>query len=83
MAKVEVIKRTKNWRAELVQLFKKDKVLHALLNDNENLNKDDDSGYESENWGEPWINFKHEKYITNNALEIVLRTFCLKHSVGF
>ena len=36
-----------------MQLFKKDKVLHALLNDNENLNKDDDSGYESENWGEP------------------------------
>ena len=45
----------------------------ARPNNDETVNKEDDSGYESENWGEPWKNHKDEKYITNNELEIVLQ----------
>ena len=40
MAKVEAIKRTKNRRAQLVQLYKED----ALPNDDDTVNEDD-SGY--------------------------------------
>ena len=49
MAKVEAIKRTINWRAELVQLYKEDKEWGALSKDNDTVNKEDDSGYEPEN----------------------------------
>ena len=58
MAKVEAIKRTKNQRAEVVQVYKQDKEQDALPNNDGNVNKEDDSGYESENWGEPWKNTK-------------------------
>ena len=73
MAKVEAIKRTKNRRAELVQAYKEDKEFNDRPNDDDI--EEDDSGYESENWGEPWKNYKDEKYITNKELEIVLQNF--------
>ena len=47
MAKVEAIKRTKNWRAELVHLYKEEKEWDALPNDDDTEKLD--SGYESEN----------------------------------
>ena len=53
MAKVEAIKRTKHWQAEHGQLYIEDKEWDALPNDDDTVNKKDDSGYESENWGEP------------------------------
>ena len=71
MAKVKAIKRTKNWRAELVQLHKKDWEFNDRPNNDDT--EEDDSGYESENWGEPWKNYEDEHYITNKELEIVLR----------
>ena len=73
MTKDEVVKRTKNWRAELVQLYKENKEWDTLLNDVDTVNKeDDDKVYESGNCGEPWKNYKDEKYITNKELEIAL-----------
>ena len=72
MAKVEAIKRTKNRQPELVQAYKEEKEWDALPNDDDTVNKEDDSDYESENWGEPWKNYKNEKDITNKELEIVL-----------
>ena len=54
MAKVGAIKRTKNRRAELAQLYKEEKEWDALPNDDDT--EGDDSGCESENWGEPWKN---------------------------
>ena len=41
--------------------------------DDDTVNKEDESGYESENWGEPWKNYEDEKYITDKELEIVLQ----------
>ena len=41
MAKVETIKRTKNQRTELVQLYKKDKEWDALPIDDDAVNKED------------------------------------------
>ena len=73
MAKVEAIKRTKNQQVELVHLYKEDKEWDALPNDDDTVNKEDDSGYESDNWGEPWKNYKDEKCIINNELKIVLQ----------
>ena len=76
MAKVEAIKRTKNKnkRAEPVQLYKEDKELDALPNDDDTVNKDNnDMGYKSENCGEPWKKYKDEKYVKNKELELVLR----------
>ena len=49
MAKVEAIKTTTNQRTELVQLYKEDKELDARPNNDDTVNKEDDSGYESEN----------------------------------
>ena len=47
MAKVEAIKRTKNQRAELMQLYKEDKELNAMPNDDDTINEEDDNkGYE-------------------------------------
>ena len=71
MTKVEAIKRTKNRRAELVQLFKEDKEWHAQPNDDDT--KEDDFGHESENIGHPWKNYEDEKYIRDKELEIVLQ----------
>ena len=71
MVKVEAIKRTKKRQAKLAQEYKEEKEWDALPNDDDN--EEDGSGNKSENWGEPWINYKHEKYITNKKLEIVLR----------
>ena len=52
MAKVEVIKRTKNWRAELVQIYKEEKEWDVLPNDDDTVNEeDDDKGHELESWG--------------------------------
>ena len=66
MAKVEAIKRTKNRRAELVQVYKEEKEWDTLPNDDDTVNEeDDDKGYEPENCGEPWKNYKGEKYFTN------------------
>ena len=70
MAKVAAMKRTKNWRAELVQEYIEEIEWDALPNDDDT--EEDDSGYESENWGEPWKNYKDEKYITNKESKIVL-----------
>ena len=84
MAKVEAIKRTKNGGPELVQSYKEEREWDALPDDDDTVNNEDDSGYESENCGEPWKNYKDEKYITNNELEIVLRYFFeKKYNVGF
>ena len=71
MAKVEAIKRTKNRRAELVQAYKEDKEFNDRPNDDDI--EEDDSGYESENWGEPWKNYEDEHYIIDKELEIVLQ----------
>ena len=71
MAKVEAIIRTKNQRAELMQVYKEEKECDALPNNDET--EKDDSGYESENWGESLKNYKDEKHITNKDFEIVLR----------
>ena len=54
MAKVEAIKRTKYWQAELVELYKIDKEFNDRPNNDDT--EENDSGYESENWGEPWKN---------------------------
>ena len=67
MAKVEAIKRTKNRQAELVRLYREDKELNARPPNNDDT-EEDNSGYESENWGEPWKNYEDEKYVTNNDL---------------
>ena len=40
---------------------------------NDDDTEEDDSGSESENWGEPWKNYTGEIYITNKELEIVLQ----------
>ena len=75
MAKVEAIKR------------KEEKELDALPNNDDPINKEDDSGYESENCGEPWKNYKDEKYIINKDLEIIGLTrrimffLCIVHVV--
>ena len=63
MAKVEAIKRTKNRRAELVQAYKEDKAFNDMPNDDDT--EEDESSYESENWGEPWKNYEDEHYITD------------------
>ena len=52
MAKVEAIKRTQNWQADLVQVYKEEKEWDALLKNDDTVNKEGDFGYESENWGE-------------------------------
>ena len=62
--KVEAIK--KNRRAELLYLYIEDKEWDALPNDDDTFNEEDDEGYEPENCGEPWKNYKDEKYVTNN-----------------
>ena len=55
-----------------MQLYKEDKEWIALPNDSDTVNEeDDDKAYESENWGESWKNYKDDKYITNNELEVV------------
>ena len=72
--KVEAIKSTKNQRPELVQVYKEDKEWDALLNNDDTVYEEDDSGYESETWGEPQKNYKDDKYITNNEL------YCKKFS---
>ena len=82
IAKVEAIKRTKNRRAELKQVYKEEKEWDALP-DNDDT-EEDDSVYESENIGQPWKNYKDEKYVTNKKLEIVLqKKFRRKYSVRF
>ena len=56
-----------------MQLYKENKEWDTLLNDVDTVNKeDDDKVYESGNCGEPWKNYKDEKYITNKELEIAL-----------
>ena len=53
MTKVQAIKRTKNQRAELVQLYREDKEWNALPKDDHTVNvEDDDKGYESDNCDE-------------------------------
>ena len=64
-----------------MQLYKKDKEWNALPNDDDTVNKEDDSAYESENEGDPWKTYKDEKYITNNELEIVLQIFFEENTV--
>ena len=54
-----------------MQLYKEDKVFDARSDDDDT--EEDDSGYESENIGEPWTNYKDEKYITDKELEIVFQ----------
>ena len=66
MTKVEVIKRTKNRRAELVQEYEEEKEQDALPNNDDT--EEDDSGYESENWGELWKNYNDEKYKEDNVM---------------
>ena len=76
MTNVEEIKRTKIRQTELVQLYKEDKEWDAQPNDDDTVNKeDDDKDYESKNCGEPWTNYRDEKFITNTTLELVLRIF--------
>ena len=59
MVKVEAIKRTKNRRAELVQLYKEDQQWDARPNDDDTVNKEGDGkGYKSESCGQPWKNYK-------------------------
>ena len=79
MAKVEAIKRTKNRRAELVQAYKEDKAFNDMPNDDDT--EEDDSSYESENWGEPWKNYEDEHYITDKELEIVLQKIFEENTV--
>ena len=69
MAKFEAIKRTKYWRAGIVQLYKKDKEFNDRPNNDDT--EEDDSGYESENIGQPWNNYEDEHYITDKELEII------------
>ena len=80
LAKVEAIKRTKNRKAELEQLYKEEKEWDARPNDDSTENEDE-SSYVLPNWGEPWKNCKDEKYITNKELEIVLRKFFEENAV--
>ena len=76
MAKVEAIKRTINQRFELVNSYKEDREQDAQSNDDDTVNDDDnDMGYESENFGQPWKSYEDEIYITNKELELVLRIF--------
>ena len=54
----------------------------CLPNNDDTVNEeDDDKGYESENCGESWKNYKDEKYITNKELEVVLRNFFEENTV--
>ena len=62
MAKVEAMKWTKNRRFQFVQVYKEEKEWDTLPNDDDTVNEEDDSAYESKNWGEPWKNYKDEKY---------------------
>ena len=58
----------------MVRLYKEDKELNAWSND-------DDSGYESENWGKPWKNYRDEKYTTDKELEIVIQKIFEENTV--
>ena len=52
-----------------MQLYKEDKEWDAQPNDDDTVNEgDDDKGYESENCGELWKNYKDKKYITKTEL---------------
>ena len=73
MAKVEAMKRTKNRQAELMQVYKEERKWYTMPKNDGIVNKEDDAGYESENWGALWKNYKDEKHITNNELEVVFR----------
>ena len=48
---------------------------------NDDDTEEDDSGYESENWGEPWKNYEDEHYITDKELEIILRKIFEENTV--
>ena len=43
----------------------------CLANDDDTVNIEYNSDYESENQGGPWKIYKDKKYITNNELKIV------------
>ena len=79
MAKVEAIKRTKNRLAELVQAYKEDKAFNDMPNNDDT--EEDESSYESEDWGEPWKNYEDEHYITDKELETVLRKIFEENTV--
>ena len=65
-----------------MQLYKEDKQWDARLNNYETTNEeDDDIGYESENCGKPWKNYKDEKYIINKELEHVLQKVLEENTV--
>ena len=64
----------------LVIVYKEEKEWDARPNDDD-TEDEDESSYESENWGEPWKNRKDEEYITDKELEIVLRKFFEENTV--
>ena len=55
----------------MVQLYKEDKELNARPNNDDT--EENDSGFESDNWNEPWKHYEDEKYITNIDLELELQ----------
>ena len=44
-----------------MQVYKEGKEWDVLPNDDDTVSEEDDSGYESDNWGEPWKNYKDDK----------------------
>ena len=57
-----------------MQSYKGDKEWDVLPNDDDTVHKEDDNkGYESENCGELWKNYKDDKHILNKELELVLQ----------
>ena len=79
MDKVEAILRIKNRRAELVQTYEEDKEFNDRANNDDT--EEDDSGYESGNWGEPWKNYEDVHYITDKELEIILQKIFKENTV--
>ena len=53
-----------------------------LCHDDDTVNEvNNDKGCESENYGEPWKNYKDEKYTSHNELEVVLQNVFEENTV--